>query len=77
MISIARLLISQSPSPGLKKQNKGWFELPNGQRCQPKPHQVYFAPWSSKPYMPEPKRRALSLRILSLLHRLIGMRGKA
>ncbi|KHS99953.1 MULTISPECIES: phage filamentation protein Fil family protein [Pectobacterium] len=75
MISIARLLISQSPSPGLMNQGKGWFELSNGQRCQPKPHQVYFAPWSSKPYMPEQKRHALPLRLISLLHHLVGLRG--
>ncbi|MDK9420330.1 DUF2724 domain-containing protein [Pectobacterium carotovorum] len=76
MISIARLLISQSPSPGLMNQGKGWFELSNGQRCQPKPHQVYFAPWSSKPYMPEQKRHLLSSRFLSLWHRFAGRRGK-
>ncbi|WJM82654.1 phage filamentation protein Fil family protein [Pectobacterium brasiliense] len=77
MISIARLLISQSPAPGLMNQGKGWFELSNGQRCQPKPHQVYFAPWGSKPYMPEQKHRALPLRLISLLHRIVGLRGKA
>ncbi|WP_409311530.1 phage filamentation protein Fil family protein [Pectobacterium sp. B1J-3] len=66
MISIARLLKTQSPSPTLANQGKGWFELPNGKRCQPKPNQVYFAPWSHKPYIPEPKRRSLGRRLMAL-----------
>ncbi|MFC3393662.1 phage filamentation protein Fil family protein [Brenneria rubrifaciens] len=55
MISIARLLISQSPAP--QPENKGWLELPNGRRVQPTPTQAYFAPSSKKPYVPTPKRR--------------------
>ncbi|AIK13745.1 phage-related protein [Pectobacterium atrosepticum SCRI1043] len=41
MISTARLLKEKSPSP---QENKGWLELPNGQRFQPTPAQAYFAP---------------------------------
>ncbi|MEQ9872122.1 phage filamentation protein Fil family protein [Pectobacterium odoriferum] len=47
MISIARLLTQQSPSPQLAS-GKGWLELPSGQRVQPTPAQAYFAPWSKK-----------------------------
>ncbi|UEQ07683.1 phage filamentation protein Fil family protein [Pectobacterium versatile] len=43
MISTARLLKEQSPSP-----QKGWLELPNGQRFQPTPAQAYFSPKSNK-----------------------------
>ncbi|MBO8132338.1 phage filamentation protein Fil family protein [Dickeya fangzhongdai] len=57
MISIARLLTSQSPSPVIPNQDKGWLELPNGQRVKPSVNQVYFAPWSQKPYMPAPKQK--------------------
>ena len=67
MISIARLLKSQSPSPQLAN-GKGWLELPSGQRVQPTPAQAYFAPWSKKPYMPAMPRR-------SFWRRLIGVRG--
>ncbi|GKW23467.1 hypothetical protein PEC311524_10610 [Pectobacterium carotovorum subsp. carotovorum] len=67
MISIARLLTSQSASPQLPKST-GWLELPNGQRVQPTPAQAYFASWSKKPYMPVMPRR-------SLWRRLIGVRG--
>lgn len=67
MISIARLLTKQSPSPQLAN-GKGWLELPNGQRVQPTPKQAYFAAWSKKPYMPAIPRR-------SLWRRLIGVRG--
>ncbi|MGM3175817.1 phage filamentation protein Fil family protein, partial [Dickeya lacustris] len=51
MISIARVFISQPPI--IPNQGKGWLELPNGQRVKPSVSQVYFAPWSQKPYMPE------------------------
>ncbi|MEI7278298.1 phage filamentation protein Fil family protein [Pectobacterium atrosepticum] len=54
MISTARLLKEKSPSP---QENKGWLELPNGQRFQPTPAQAYFAPWSKKAYMPAPKQK--------------------
>ncbi|PWC10912.1 hypothetical protein B4923_15485 [Brenneria roseae subsp. americana] len=64
MISIVRLLISQSPSP--RQENKGWLELPNGQRFQPTPQQAYFAPWSKKPYVPTPKRRRWFARLLGI-----------
>lgn len=67
MISIARLLTSQSASPQLPK-GTGWLELPNGQRVQPTPKQAYFASWSKKPYVPAMPRR-------SLWRRLIGVRG--
>lgn len=70
MISVAKFLVY--PAPGLQAQaeqrGKGWFELPNGQRCSPKPHQVYFHPQSSKPYIPEVKRRPW-------WRRLFGKRG--
>ncbi|WP_315708969.1 phage filamentation protein Fil family protein [Brenneria uluponensis] len=63
MISIARLLKVQSPAP---QPNKGWLELPNGQRFQPTPAQVYFAPWSKKPYMPAPTRRRWFARLMGI-----------
>ncbi|MEC5343382.1 phage filamentation protein Fil family protein [Brenneria populi] len=62
MISIARLLISQSPSP--QPENKGWLELPNGQRIQPKPSQVYFFPGRQKPYVQTVKRHRWITRLL-------------
>ncbi|KHS93235.1 hypothetical protein RC86_03605 [Pectobacterium brasiliense] len=64
MISTARLLKEQSPSP--KPANKGWLELPNGQRIQPTPAQVYFAPWSKKPYMPANKKRRWFARLIGI-----------
>ncbi|GLW38728.1 phage filamentation protein Fil family protein [Pectobacterium actinidiae] len=63
MISIARLLKEKSPSP---QDNKGWLELPNGQRFQPTPAQAYFAPWSKKPYMPVPKKRHWFARLMGI-----------
>ncbi|MCA6926730.1 hypothetical protein GMW39_15445 [Pectobacterium parmentieri] len=75
MISIARLLISQSPAPVI--QGGGWLELPDGRRCQPTPRQVYFAPWSQKPYVPARKKCSVRLRILSVWQRLTGAKGTA
>ncbi|WP_350238919.1 phage filamentation protein Fil family protein [Pectobacterium colocasium] len=65
MISTARLLKEQSPSP--QQENKGWLELPNGQRFQPTPTQAYFAPWSKKPYMPASKKRRWFTRLINTL----------
>ncbi|EHD23618.1 MULTISPECIES: phage filamentation protein Fil family protein [Brenneria] len=64
MISIARLLISQSPAP--QPENKGWLELPSGRRIQPKPSQVYFFPGRQKPYMPPATRRRWFARLINL-----------
>ncbi|ACT13662.1 MULTISPECIES: phage filamentation protein Fil family protein [Pectobacterium] len=64
MISTARLLKEQSPSP--RQENKGWLELPSGQRFQPTPAQAYFAPWSKKPYMPAPKKRRWFARLMGI-----------
>ncbi|MFP9228939.1 phage filamentation protein Fil family protein [Pectobacterium cacticida] len=64
MISTATLLKEQSPSP--QSENKGWLELPNGKRVQPKPSQAYFAPWSPKPYVPAPKKRGWFARLIGI-----------
>lgn len=64
MISIARVFISQPPI--IPNQGKGWLELPNGQRIKPSVSQVYFAPWSQKPYMPEPKKRRWFSRLMGI-----------
>lgn len=64
MISIARLLKEQSPSP--QQENKGWLELPNGQRFQPTPSQAYFSPKSNKPRMPAPKKRRWLVRLMGI-----------
>ncbi|MCH4997839.1 MULTISPECIES: phage filamentation protein Fil family protein [Pectobacterium] len=63
MISTARLLKEKSPSP--QQENKGWLELPNGQRFQPTPAQAYFAPWSKKPRMLAPKKRRWFVRLIN------------
>ncbi|MFJ5443565.1 phage filamentation protein Fil family protein [Pectobacterium sp. CHL-2024] len=63
MISTARLLKEKSPSP---QENKGWLELPNGQRVQPTPDQVYFAPSSKKSCEPAPKKRRWFARLMGI-----------
>ncbi|MFE8047580.1 phage filamentation protein Fil family protein [Brenneria goodwinii] len=66
MISIARLLKSQSPSPQLANHGHGWIELPNGQRWQPSACRVQFG-----------KGRLPHVRIKrrSWWRRLMGLRG--